>query len=774
MVTMMRALRGLAFAVAAALVVACGGGGGGGSAVAPNGAAPVATNAPASGGAATAAFSLLIPSATTSSSSSRRPAFVSPGIGSVAIFASAGSASPPPTASTLVNVGPSAPGCTAVTAGTTCIINVNAVYGQMTFIVKTYSGTLGAGTLLSQATLTTTIVVGQLPIPLTLTGVVNSVSLALSNNFIQSNSGTTTLIVNALDPTGATIVGAGNYNVPINVTASDPSVALSATSVTAPNQPITVTAPQPTIVEFTASVTGLSGNAIAPAVLNVGSTYSNVYVNDFSQATVMVFPSSASFPMAPLSQLFALSPINLLGGYPGGPVVLGLQNGQIGVYANGQTAPTYTFTPTFTTPGLQELGLSMDANSNVYLLVGNNAATYRIATYPAGSSTATNVITGAATTFVHPSGIAVDGSGNIFELESSGTSAAGHVNEWTPGHQSGNVAPTTVLSLTPGSVNAIAASPTGNVAVVTYANSTASLPVINIFAPGATTATQLWQPIANIFRLAYGPNGDLYAGGVESIGVLPAGSNGPGYARSFGPIGGFGHSTQISVGGSATPTVPATTTVSGDFLAPAANRTWNYRATPQIGPAYTISIYQDPQPDISGNIAWIGYIATGTPADAAAGGGTIGAAASFASLSDGYHAESFGSVSNSTYGIIPGAPLLVPTSLTRGQTFTPYPGVTATVQGVGPVAGSAGCPTPSQIGAAVTYAVAGAFETVSFVPGCGITDFVSDNGTEMRLTSITSNPQIGQQAIARRVLDATVVDTLKAVWKHVFVPWVKP
>jgi hypothetical protein len=618
--------------------------------------------------------------------------------------------------------------------------------------------------------LSTTITVGQQPIPLTLTGIVNAVYLSLRTTSLPSGSGTAILDVNAEDASGNIIVGPGNYNVPISVAASDPSVALSATTVSGPNQPITVTVAKPTEVRFTANASGLSGNAFTPAVLTAGS-YSVVFVGENSKNAILEFPSTASFPLVPLHQISESQDIEQIAANASGELAVALADGTVQLFNPGSVTPSMTVTT-----GLYAQGLALDASGNWYIL-GTVNGNYEIATYPQGSSSPTNIISGPATGIVSPGlyDLAVDGSDTLYELDGYGTLS---VNEWTAGHQNGNVAPTSVATI-PGNFGGggIAAEANGSLAVIAYANTVFGQATINFFAPGATTPSSSWSPVGNADAIAYGQNGDLFIGGTgATVGVLAAGTNpsGAGYSRSFGPPGGDGFAQPLAVGGSGTPTAPAVTTVSGDFIAPAASKTWNYAALPATGVPYTVSVYSDPSPDTGGNIALVGFdYGSVVPDAAAAGGYVVGAIGLSAASGGGYIAKTFGSVTNDTYGPVPGTPILIPGSVTLGQSFTPYPGVTETVTGVGAVAGMSACPGSPTTGAVVAYTLGHISESISFVPGCGITDLVTDNGTEFRLTSITQDPQLGQQSVARATRNATTLDLLRSMWKRVFRPWVK-
>jgi hypothetical protein len=186
-------------------------------------------------------------------------------------------------------------------------------------------------------------------------------------------------------------------------------------------------------------------------------------------------------------------------------------------------------------------------------------------------------------------------------------------------------------------------------------------------------------------------------------------------------------------------------------------------------------VYNDPSPGPDGSTALVGFMLANTVADNAlpANGGVLFGAIGVQNMSDGYHAESFGSVSNDSFGLVPGAPLIAPTTLTYGQTFVPYPGVNANVNNIRTVGGIGACsailsPAPT-LGAEVEYHVAGVTEDIRYVPGCGITQLTNNAGTTFTLTSIESHPEVGQQSVVRRVLNAQYGDTLRSLWQQLLV-----
>jgi hypothetical protein len=200
----------------------------------------------------------------------------------------------------------------------------------------------------------------------------------------------------------------------------------------------------------------------------------------------------------------------------------------------------------------------------------------------------------------------------------------------------------------------------------------------------------------------------------------------------------------------------------------AANRTWNYLGTTAGQPNTTLSLYVDPSP-VDGNTGLVAFVRPTTAPDALpADGGMLAGAVGVANQSDGYHAVSFGSVSNDSFGLVPGAPLLVPSTLSLGQTFIPYPGITATVTGIGTTSSAvqSACPGVT-LQANVSYVLGGSgVGVMSYAPGCGITKFTNQIGSTYTLQSVGSNPQVGQQSFVRHVLNATYGSMLRSIWQR--------
>jgi N-acetylneuraminic acid mutarotase len=168
------------------------------------------------------------------------PHYVSASTQSMSIAVNGG----PPT---IVNLTPSSPNCTPASGSMplTCTATVAAPVGNDTFAVITYDQENGAGNLLSENTISATILAGQANnVSITLNGVIASIQLALAYPTPQGGTPTTIpLAVNAMDADSTIIIGPGSYdNGPIALADSDTSGAttLSANSVGDPTVAVTV------------------------------------------------------------------------------------------------------------------------------------------------------------------------------------------------------------------------------------------------------------------------------------------------------------------------------------------------------------------------------------------------------------------------------------------------------------------------------------------------------------------------------------------------------
>jgi len=220
--------------------------------------------------------------------------------------------------------------------------------------------------------------------------------------------------------------------------------------------------------------------------------------------------------------------------------------------------------------------------------------------------------------------------------------------------------------------------------------------------------------------------------------------------------GGGGGGGGTGVGGP-----PPAPSVSGDMLAYQSSRGWNYHGNAFGAPAVTVSIYADP-PSGSTN-AMVMFIGSGTTANAFSAYKVAGIGVQ--NTPSGYNVTAYvllnpdGSIYSGS--AIPGTPQLVPSTLTQGQTFSSYPGLNATVQSVGTVPGASACPVPAA-GATVQYTYAGGTYLVSYVPGCGITDYVGNHGEHLTLASVGTYSSLGSQS-ARRMSSLTVLDGIQSL-----------
>jgi streptogramin lyase len=124
-------------------------------------------------------------------------------------------------------------------------IVIDAPVGTDTFVFQTYDDQNGQGNVLSRASVTKAIVLGAAnTVAAVLNGVVSSVTISLSNP--APNAGvpaTVNVNVTARDADGNTIVGPGDYSVPIHLAVNDStnSGTLSLSTTTIPNSSTTTT-----------------------------------------------------------------------------------------------------------------------------------------------------------------------------------------------------------------------------------------------------------------------------------------------------------------------------------------------------------------------------------------------------------------------------------------------------------------------------------------------------------------------------------------------------
>jgi hypothetical protein len=197
---------------------------------------------------------------------------------------------------TVAPIGPTSPNCTTDGSGRrTCTVSVSATSGaNQTFAIKTFASTDGTGTPLSAAMLVATIVPLALnTISATLNGVVASITVSTGVTSLDYGvTGSTSVIVNALDASGNTIVGPGTYGDangnPITIALADSdathSATLSAATVTAPGTAVTLRYNGGATVKatITGSATGAtSGSATVAFACAAAPPTNALYVSDF-------------------------------------------------------------------------------------------------------------------------------------------------------------------------------------------------------------------------------------------------------------------------------------------------------------------------------------------------------------------------------------------------------------------------------------------------------------------------------------------------------------
>jgi hypothetical protein len=216
---------------AVAALAACGGGGGGSGSVQP----PVSASR-----AGSTAFTFTVPAASPSSRG-RNPRYVSSATHSLSVDVVYPSA---PRTTTIANFAANAPGCSTTPGGLSCTVVVTTQDGAQTFVLTAFDGPNGTGNPLSTATIPVPPMTGvQTAVPVTLDGIVQSVSFSLQGTFKQGVAASLPLLVIAKDAAGAIIIAPGTYTVPIALQSSDTSGAftLSTKTVAAPGATVTLT-----------------------------------------------------------------------------------------------------------------------------------------------------------------------------------------------------------------------------------------------------------------------------------------------------------------------------------------------------------------------------------------------------------------------------------------------------------------------------------------------------------------------------------------------------
>jgi hypothetical protein len=331
---------------------------------------------------------------------------------------------------------------------------LTAPVGNDTFTIAQYDGPNATGTLLGSGTAVTTVVAGQpFVVQAVLNGVVKTIQLTLGTLPPAGTPGNTTLTVVALDPDGNTIIAPGEYVTPISLSVADPlhQTTLSSMTVTGPSAtPVTV---------MYAGGAGVSATISASAS---GATTASV--------------------------IFA----------PGGGTIPGCNGTHLYVNDDLGGLVRYALPITSSSPGTQlnttsyNVWLAFDPQCNMYLTYYFGAVNEYVAPYT-GSPVAS--YGGAGPT--DPYGVAVDGSGNVFIDEDE----ANQVVELS------SITGSVIVTIPVSGPYSIALDASSNL----YIGGTNG---IAVYAPPYTAGSPAETILAGtpVLGIAFGPNGDLFAG----------------------------------------------------------------------------------------------------------------------------------------------------------------------------------------------------------------------------------------------------------------------
>ncbi|MGA7569369.1 MAG: hypothetical protein WBG27_15255 [Candidatus Aquilonibacter sp.] len=177
--------------VAVLALAACGGGG--------SSALPAAGSVKAPSGSA--ALSIFVPNASASTSSRRRYQLPSTTQSVVIAVASAtGTALNPPVAPVIANISATAAGCSSISGGISCTIDVTVPYGSLLFAVVGFTGQNGTGNAIAWGETAATIsATGSNAVSITTTSVIEYAVIDLDGDFslaVVDHSGNTVNIVN--------------------------------------------------------------------------------------------------------------------------------------------------------------------------------------------------------------------------------------------------------------------------------------------------------------------------------------------------------------------------------------------------------------------------------------------------------------------------------------------------------------------------------------------------------------------------------------------------
>ena len=476
----------LSAAALTAVLAACSGGGAARQSLVP----PTAIGqSPASGGRSSATFTILIPLAgRTIGSQQRKTDYFSANTASftvqiVSVNGQTYSGQQPHS----INTGPAMPNCSTNAMTLSCTGTIDVPVGSDVLAVTATDGSNNSGHTLSMGQVTAQISpTAANAVTVTLGGVVAGVKVSFSaTQPVPGSPQTIPVTVTALDCSGATIIGPGNYTTAITLTNTDKSgsASLSATTVSAPTQAVTLAWDGSNKLQF-AGITGSVPLGTVPCGNPFGGSNAQFQTGYFLPHpeppylwTTQYAGGSASMVAYPLSWL--RNPGSSAQVRPG-PVIIvpggnqlyvagvdhagnvyssystndgkGNAQGAAGIY-KFSAGSTFAATPAvnISNASIQAAGaktnaqvvdLAVDPSGNIFIVRGNfvdanGNANADLMEFPAANYTAGSVVFHDTNNNVlnAPNGMGADGSDNIFvaNASSQNPAASGYISEFPAG-----------------------------------------------------------------------------------------------------------------------------------------------------------------------------------------------------------------------------------------------------------------------------------------------------------------------------------------------------
>ena len=405
----MNTIRWSAVALTAALS-ACSGGGG---AVRPS--VPSSpSHAAANGARAGASFIIEIPLAgRTIGSKQRKTDYFSANTASFTVQIVSNNGQPysgqqPPA----INTGPTMPNCTSNATTLTCTGTIDVPVGTDVLNVTATNGNNNSGAPLSMGQVTAQISgTAANAITVTLDGVVAGIQVAFpATQPAPGSAQSIPVTVTAVDCSGATIIGPGNYTSPIALSNTDKSgsTSLSTSTVTAPGQSVSLAWDGSSALQF-AGITGTVPLNTVPC----GNPFSAQRPNNaqFQTGYFLPHPEPPYLWAANYSANGTAGPYGWLIGYP------------VSWLRNPGSSPQVRPGPVIITPGVQLYLVGVDHAGNVYASYADGQGNPGIYKFAAGATFAATPTTNITNASIQAAGaktngaitdLAADPSGNVF------------------------------------------------------------------------------------------------------------------------------------------------------------------------------------------------------------------------------------------------------------------------------------------------------------------------------------------------------------------------